>query len=178
MLQGVLLLHGVDAERMCGQVVTRFQRRSQAALPAAEVEDLMAFLLATIWELSERFEPAKDRRGVDGFASYAGRILDRRVTDWHRSRFLDGRYATEDERRNFVNALSLDSPAEAGGDPLGATLPDGRSDFENGRAPACGGLLMAGDQSRDRDLDLLAAAAARRAADELEQLTGSDDSQA
>jgi DNA-directed RNA polymerase specialized sigma24 family protein len=77
MLGGRLLLHGVDAERLAGSVVARYLRGSQATLSPADAEDLLAFLVASAWEIAERYQPELDRR--PNFSAYCGRILDRRI---------------------------------------------------------------------------------------------------
>ena len=172
-----LVIHGVDVEEVCAQVEQRFLRSSGATLSLHDREDLRAYLIEQAWAIAERFEPARDKRGVAGFYTFAARLLDGRLVDWVRVRAGDGRYPKLLEaKRNVSQPLSLDAPIGDGnvldGDNrpelLGAVIPDGQGDPAEGRGPLCDGLLGGGDRNFARDLALVrrrAALLARRRAE-------------
>jgi hypothetical protein len=106
--------------------------------------------------LSQEFDPARHKRGADGFAAYACRILDRRCVDWSRKRFVDGRYATPD-RIAIAHAVSLDAALtddegehhNSVGAAVAARESDGATDF----GPA-GAFELLQDRARKRDENL------------------------
>jgi hypothetical protein len=87
------------------------ERRQLHWLSPHEHTDLLVFLIETTWELSERYEPM----GFE-FSQWARPTLDRRITDWLRKEFFDGRY--RDEPPELVSLEADDS----GRDLLGAAL--------------------------------------------------------
>jgi hypothetical protein len=145
---------------MVGAVVRRFWRRTSLPLAPEDVEDLTAHLLLEMLVISRRFDPERDKKGEAGFVSYCSRLLDGRAVDWVRKRYLDTRYATEAERHAFNNALSLDAPADSGGDPLGETLEGSSGDFEAGCDPDLARILAERDRARAEDLAIIRALAA------------------
>jgi hypothetical protein len=70
-----------DVEALCGSVI----ERSGLELDYYDREDLLAYLLALIWELSLKWDPPAKYRHK-GFAVWAATTLKRRVVDWDRSR--------------------------------------------------------------------------------------------
>jgi hypothetical protein len=161
LLSRPLALHDLrDTERLCRQVLDRYSGR----FSADEFEGALVYLVETAREISLSYEPTRDRQ--PDFASYAGRILDRRIHDWLRKRHGRTRWAFKDhvyERRRPV-VLSLDAPAGHGErDPLGSTLADRAGDSPPDRSAALAGLLAHGHSSTDRDFRLHREAAARRA---------------
>jgi hypothetical protein len=103
-----LTLHDVDdAEAFVGAIVSR----CGFALSHHEREDLSAYLVASAWELSLRYDRG-DPQYSPRFALYAKGILGRRAVDWNRKRlgrtvwkFKDRTY--ERPRRELVD---IDAP--------------------------------------------------------------------
>lgn len=81
-----------DAENFCGAVVSSHIRLAGAYFPAGQgnEDDLMAFLIATLWEFSQRFDPAK--ANGKPFSHHAVSLLHRRIPSWYRQRFGSTRY--------------------------------------------------------------------------------------
>jgi hypothetical protein len=199
LLSRPLELHNLsDTEKLCRKVL----HRSSNVRPD-DFEDALAYLLATCWELSVAYDPARDARR--DFASWAARILDRRVYDWARARYGRTRWSfreherepgpTDGVRRRRPRSLVRERPLVVSLDAeladhadhadhaaarprLVDTLADPSGDPQTDSGPVCGGLLAAGDRERDRDLELLRAAAARitreRARRSLERSRGRD----
>ena len=171
LLGGVLRLHNVtDVERLCAAVL----ERQKASIPASEHADVLAYLIACCWELSLRYDPAKDKK--PNFAAYASFVLARRLVDWRRARYGRTRFQYADrtiEHERRPAALSLDAPigddgtADGSGrsDTLGSTLAGESGDFASNWDSPFGGALDHGDQSRDRDYELLRALVAQEIAE-------------
>jgi DNA-directed RNA polymerase specialized sigma24 family protein len=66
-----------DVEALCTGIV----RHSRLPLDHHDREDLTAYLIATCWELSLRYEP-----GRTSFSTWATTTLKLRVIDWNRKR--------------------------------------------------------------------------------------------
>jgi hypothetical protein len=128
-----------DVEALVRKVVDDRLRMWGARLNQIDHEDLVSYLIGVCWELSGRYDPAKDRN--PNFATYAARILTLRVADWYRQRFGDTRHG----ERPIV--LSLDAPA---------TLSSGDGDEEDGRGRLVDSLpSREGDPADDRTPDLV-----------------------
>ena len=141
-----------DVEALVRKVVDDRLRQWGARLKELDQEDLISYLIGVCWELSGRYDPAKDRN--PNFASYAARILTLRVADWYRQRFGDTRHGDK------PIVLSLDAPAGfAGGeasegtDRLVDTLAASTGDPALDRAPDLVGVLQrrSGEESRTHD---------------------------
>lgn len=105
MLAGSLALGDVrDVEGLARRALDDALRSRGAHLKPHLYEDALQELLATAWQLWQRFDPA---RGLS-FSTYAYRLLRLRVVDWYRSEFGDSRYG---ER---PTVLSLDAPIARG----------------------------------------------------------------
>lgn len=63
-----------------------------AQLSAADYEDALAYLVSTVWEASEQFNPIDDGRGTNRFSGYAITIIHWRIVDWKRTRWRSTRY--------------------------------------------------------------------------------------
>jgi hypothetical protein len=95
-----LSLHDIgDVEAYCAAVLDRSLRRQRGFLKPDDREDALSHLIATAWELSRRWEPAR----CPSFADYLSEILPRRLVDWQRRRYGDSRYR-RDVVREIVDA--------------------------------------------------------------------------
>ena len=133
-----------DVEGLCVQVI----HRSALKLSYHEREDLLAYLLALTWELSERFQP-----GGISFCSYATTTLRLRVIDWQRSR--NGRtvwkFAGHTYERPRPKLVSLDADDPNGNrlvETLGGSSLDGDA---SGFAADVRDLAARGRRPRRRD---------------------------
>lgn len=88
-----------NVEALANQVLDRRLSAWNAALGPHHREDAIAYLVATCWELSEKYDPS---RGLS-FSTYAYRMLSLRVADWYRATFGDNR-----RRKRQVQLVSLD----------------------------------------------------------------------
>jgi DNA-directed RNA polymerase specialized sigma24 family protein len=109
MLAGVLTLHDpsctgecrpacciADVEKLARSVLSAHERggvkrnggldRPGMTLTESDREDLLAYLVSTAWQLSQRFD------GRGRLAGYVVQTLHRRVVDWVRVRFGSTRY--------------------------------------------------------------------------------------
>lgn len=141
----------IDVEALVRKVVDDRLRQWGARLKELDHEDLVSYLIGVCWELSGRYDPAKDRN--PNFGSYAARILTLRVADWYRQRFGDTRHGDK------PIVLSLDAPATLGGVAYGSEAPEGSDrlvdtlaastgDPAVDRAPDLVGVLERGSGSR------------------------------
>jgi hypothetical protein len=136
-----------------------------ARLREFDYEDLVSYLIGVCWELSLRYDPAKDKN--PNFGAYAARILTLRVADWYRQRFGDRRHGD----RPIV--LSLDAPARLGDyegdgatggrDRLVETLAGSAGDPAEDRSPDLVGVLQRGGRRQPRPDDQMGEPTARRA---------------
>lgn len=169
MLAGKLPLHDVrDAEALAVRVVST----SRLNLSWHEREDLTAYLIATAWELSTRYEPG----GRTSFSTWATTTLRLRTIDWVRA--SRGRtvwkFAGSTHERQRPQILSLDATyADLNGaridetdkrDPLVDTLPAGAGDPQEDCGANLAWLLDARSSSRAGDLATLGLPPPRRAA--------------
>lgn len=100
-----LALHDVDdVEGIAGRVLGERLREWRASLPPHLREDALAFLIATAWELSERYEA---ERGIS-FSAYCYRGLRLRLVDWYRATFGDSRYGQRPETLSLDLELELE----------------------------------------------------------------------
>lgn len=108
-MQGPFQLHDVhDVEGLCQSILNRVLRSWGARLNREDSEDALAYLIATAWRLSLRYDCT---RSQISFSTYASRILERRVVDWYRSspRFADTRYR---ERPTELSLEALQDESE------------------------------------------------------------------
>ena len=152
MLAPPLPLHDVrDVEALCRAVL----RRADLRLPHHEEEDALAYLISAAWELSERWDPTKDRAREKGrepsFAASAERDRRRRLVDFQRSRYrtrwVPKGYVYERQRPDLV---SLNDEGRGGVDEaLAARSGDRPADRDSDlpRLYAGGG----GSRARERD---------------------------
>ena len=81
MLHGKLVLFDIaDTEAFCAQII----HRGHHQLGHHQREDLLAYLIATAWEISQRWDPTAS---TVPFSVWALHILRCRVNDWDRSRY-------------------------------------------------------------------------------------------
>lgn len=144
MLTGKLALHDVrDAEALAASVVAT----SGLPLSFHDHEDLVAYLVATAWELSTRYEP-----GPRSFSAWCTATLKLRTIDWYRSR--RGRtvwkFAGTTYERERPDIVSLDEL-----NPVGSTLSRSSGDSETNCSASLGGLVGQGSSQTDRDIHLI-----------------------
>jgi DNA-directed RNA polymerase specialized sigma24 family protein len=123
-LNGRLALFDVDdTERLAAVALAAQLRRMGAHLREDDQEDALAFLVATIWEASLRYDPAH----CSSFSRYAYQIARRRTVDFIRLRNGRTRWQSKDRlhERASPELVSLDGP---GGSELAS--PVGASPFE------------------------------------------------
>jgi DNA-directed RNA polymerase specialized sigma24 family protein len=138
-----LRLHYVlDGEAFVGSLVNR----SNLKLGFHDREDLCEYLLATLWELSLRFDGRQGSR----FSAWARAILSKRVYDWQRQRYGRTRwvFASHVYEREHPVVVSLDTGLV---DALGAGAGDPADSGDLGLS----GVLGDGDRQRARDLETL-----------------------
>lgn len=152
-----------DVEALVRKVVDDRLRQWGARLKQWDKDDLVSYLIGVCWELSGRYDPAKDRN--PNFAAYAARILSLRVADWYRQRFGDTRHAEK------PIVLSLDAPAAAtsdgaghSGDRLVDTLSASTGDPAEDRSPDLIGFIERGSGGEPRPHNQVGQSKARRAA--------------
>jgi DNA-directed RNA polymerase specialized sigma24 family protein len=138
-----------DVEALCTSIV----QRNRLSLDHRDREDLIAYLIATCWELSLRYEP-----GRTSFSTWAGNTLRLRVFDWNRAR--NGRtrwqfsgHVYERERPRLV-------PLDA---ELVDTLPAGAGEPALDSDPDLGGIFDPGGSQEARDYLVLGLDPPRRA---------------
>lgn len=162
LLNGVLQLHDVhDVEKLCRHVLEPFAKRGQLD----DYDDALTELIGTCWQLSERYDPTKDKQ--PNFASYAACILSLRVHD--RTRRIHGRtrWTFRQERRDTgrlprnlerqrPTILSLDAPPPDSPDlRLGDTLPTSGGDDPADRDPTLERMEAERRRHRTRDLHII-----------------------
>lgn len=137
-----------DVEALVNKVISDKMRRwprGQRTLNEHQRTDLATFLIGQAWELSERYDPAKDKK--PNLASYVAHILSLRIADWYRQTFGDTRHGD----RPVV--LSLDAPIalshavgdeEDHADRLVDTLEATTGDPALDRSPDLVGILHGG----------------------------------
>jgi Sigma-70 region 2 len=162
-------LHDVeDAEKLASKVLGDALQARGAFLRPHEREDALSFLLATLWELSERWDAGRG----GSFATHAYRTLRLRVVDFYRQEYGRTRWQWSDtlyERERPVS-YSLERETGTGGqDPRHGTASQGdivrgelarafaaqSSDPADDRDPDLSGLLRGGSRQHARDLDEL-----------------------
>jgi DNA-directed RNA polymerase specialized sigma24 family protein len=151
MLAGKLPLHDV---RDVGALAARVVSTSRLKLNWHEREDLEAYLIATAWELSTRYEP-----GAVSFSTWATTTLKLRTIDWYRA--CRGRtvwkFADTTHERARPELVSLDAG-------LVDTLASGAGDPADDRGTDLAWLVGAGSSTRTRDLEALGLRPPHRAA--------------
>lgn len=153
-----------DVEKFCAHIATLFCNRTRTRLSAADMEDLVAYLVAETWRLSEKFRPTTP---AARFRSYAHGQLCYRCTDWMRSHRGRSRWQWADHSYERIRPqlVSLDAPIgdDGSGGTLGDTLPSRAGDGSPDRDEAPLWLHDLGDSTRAADTALLRAEFRRRA---------------
>jgi hypothetical protein len=154
-LNGTLIRYGVDLEAVSRAVAGAYLRRIGAHLRAHQREDLLAYLVAAAWQISERFDPKRN----DDFEGYLTALLSRRPTDWYRLTIVDARHGDIEAKAAIALPYSLDAPAGSQSDPIGdGTIgylaaglvdPEPVGDGGTGADGGCPPIWM--DRSRDRE---------------------------
>lgn len=114
LLGAPLQLHDVrDAEAFCRTVLDRTLAYQGGRLRHRPdlYESALTYLLETLWDLSQRYDPERVRDPETGevrvaFSTYATPILAKRISDWYRDELGDSRYGTR------PSVLSLDELRE------------------------------------------------------------------
>jgi DNA-directed RNA polymerase specialized sigma24 family protein len=117
-----------DVEALCTSIV----QRNRLSLDHRDREDLIAYLIATCWELSLRYEP-----GRTSFSTWAGNTLRLRVFDWNRAR--NGRTRWQFSGHVYERERPLLVPLDA---ELVDTLPAGAGDPALDSDPDLGGFSI------------------------------------
>jgi DNA-directed RNA polymerase specialized sigma24 family protein len=138
-----------DVEALCTGIV----QRSRLTLDHHDREDLTAYLIATCWELSLRYEP-----GQTSFSTWATTTLKLRVIDWNRKR--NGRTRWQFSGHTYERERPRLVPLDA---ELVDTLPARAGDPALDSETALGGILDAGDSQEARDYLALGLEPPRRA---------------
>ena len=120
MLRERLECHGVDVEKLSRKVLENHLRKTQSTLTEHDYDDALAYLVATTWELSQRYNPDKG----PAFSTYAWRLLSLRIVDWRREHHGRNKwtFSTHTHTRQLTQPLSLDHHHAADGTTLGDTL--------------------------------------------------------
>jgi hypothetical protein len=154
-----------DVEALCGSEI----RRSSLSLSHQDWEELLVYLIESVWEASLRFEPGviRSKSTVNpeadgqGFGCWARLTLRRRIVDWQRAKLgrtrwqfrnPDGSIRIHERERTIILSLDTDDSVR---DQLGATVTAGSGDFASGSELGFGGLDVSGNRQRARDLELL-----------------------
>lgn len=161
MLNGKLILLGeVDAEALALRALANWQRRRSCRLNPADLEDACAFVTASVWIASQKWDPSRSGNARAFLAQRAAFAC----TDWLRAKEKRTRWVWSShtyEQPRPPAPLSLDAPAhdrlndDPGGDTLGATLADLSSGDAADRDSDVLGLLRERDQHFAQDLALL-----------------------
>lgn len=175
MLNGTLMVHGVNVEELATDVCDRWcaRNRSQGSyIEDSRKDDLKAYLIAECWRISLAYDPARSQR----FRGYAYSLLTFRCTDWLRKdegrtvwKWKDTEYQRE---RPEVWSLDIvfggadfDEPGSRGRDvSLGELVGDRAGGDAADRAADVARLEDQRDRRRDRDFDVIRQAADRRVA--------------
>ncbi len=119
-LHGTLTLHDIeDVEAYCAHIVLIQLREWRAHLGPEDYDDLITFIIETVWELSTRY----DHRPGSTFSTYAGRIARLRIADWYRRHPEFGR----SQARKNTEHISLEDHTDDGL-RLGHTLASSNGD--------------------------------------------------
>ncbi len=103
---GALRLHDVDdVEGLARDALNDRLRTWGAHLRPHDYEDALAYLVATAWEVSRRYDRS---RSAQSFSTYAGRILRFRVADWYRGFLGDSRYGGGARITDSLEEIELD----------------------------------------------------------------------
>lgn len=151
MLNGTLALHDCrDIEAHCRWII----QHSRITPQPADHEDLLAYLIATAWELS-----LPPQRWNTSYTGWATPLLHLRTIDWYRAR--NGRtrwqFADYTYQREQPIVLSLN-------DQLEHPHPTSTSNPEDMCDPALQRILHPRNSTHTRDLQELGLKPARRAA--------------
>lgn len=162
-----------DVEALVRKVIEDRLRQWGARLKELDHEDLVSYLIGVCWELSGRYDPAKDKN--PNFAAYAARILTLRVADWYRQRFGDTRHGEKPVVLSLDAPLVLESSgsdASESADRLVDTLAASTGDPAVDRSPDLVGLLERGSGSGLGSHNAVGKSQARRASSGNRSSTG------
>jgi DNA-directed RNA polymerase specialized sigma24 family protein len=142
-LNGRLALFDVDdTESLAARALADQLRSMGASLREHERDDALAYLIATVWEASLKYDPER----FLSFSTFAYQLSRRRTIDWFRGRFgrtrwsLSNGYEHDRERPDIY-------PLEAALDgELEGALGGGQGHFADDRSPDLLGVLT--DRSR------------------------------
>ena len=128
-----------DIEKLAAKALTDQLRASRGRLNPQEHEDALTYLICVVWEASRKYDPSLS----PSFSQFAYRRCRLRTTDWFRQRFGNTRFGGQ-EKRAFLNQLSLDAPIRGADD-------DDSADGTLGAAHAARQDDSAGGSGTDRD---------------------------
>jgi hypothetical protein len=148
-----------DVEALCGSEI----RRSSLNLSPQDWEELLVYLIESVWEASLRFEPGiiRSKSTVSpeadgqGFGCWARLTLRRRITDWQRAKLGRTVWKFKDRihERQLPSFVSIDNEFTA--DSLGDALATRGGDAEADWLTDDGGLFGDRNSCRARDLEAL-----------------------
>lgn len=114
MLSSRWQLHDVpDVEQECRIALDQALRRHNARLTPDDYDDALSFLLGEVWQLSERYDPA---RGAS-FSTYLGDVLPMRVVTYWRRRFGSTGHRKPPSGSVYTSEIE-DTIGDLAGDPL------------------------------------------------------------
>jgi hypothetical protein len=154
-----------DVEALCGSEI----RRSSLNLSPQDWEELLVYLIESVWEASLRFEPgvirSKSTVNPDadgqGFGCWARLTLRRRIVDWQRAKL--GRTKWQFKGRVHIRELPTIVPFDdSARDRLEQSFAERDGDREASGDLSFAGLDSEGDWQRARDLELLGLEPPRR----------------
>ena len=162
--QQQITLHDLeDVEAVCTKAARRFADQNCGHLAEQDFQGLVAFLVVSVWRMSERYDPALST----SFAAIARNRLGNRCVDWlriyaGRTRWQFGTHTYESQSSPNVLAVSLDAPTGTDGLSLDESVGAVDSDLEAGSGPdPFGGLLNDRDSEAPWDTALVRALARR-----------------
>jgi hypothetical protein len=136
----------------CVAFVATITNRSGLNLNWADREDLEAYLVTTLWEISLTYEPGRIN---GGFSTFAGYLLRRRAHDWLRTKNGRTRWVFGDGRVHTRERPQLVPFDDSALDRLEQSLAERNGDRQAGSDLSFTGLDSEGDWQRARDLELL-----------------------
>src|SRR6185369_7262542 len=129
-----------DVEAVCTSAARRFSKGNCPQLPQQDFESLVAFVVSSVWGMSERYDPELST----SFAAIARNQLHNRCIDWFRLYVGRTRWQFEGHlyERTIERPVSLDTATSADGEALEASVGAVDGDLEAGfGADPFGGLL-------------------------------------
>jgi hypothetical protein len=115
LLGSVYSLHDVpDVEQLCVRGARRWCANTHTRLTAGDFDDLIAFLVAAVWRMSERYDPERS----SSFRAIVLNRLGNRCTDWMRSHC--GRTRWQFSTTPATSGETVSTNATAGGSTVTA----------------------------------------------------------